>query len=89
MGHVAGYSIYNDVSVRDYQRHAQQIAAGKNFVGTGPFGPWMVTTDEIGRSDETEARDPRQRQRRSEIGYLVADLLDPAADQLLPPRFST
>src|SRR5437764_1457400 len=47
MGHVAGYSIYNDVSVRDYQRHAQQIAAGKNFVGTGPFGPWMVTTDEL------------------------------------------
>jgi 2-keto-4-pentenoate hydratase/2-oxohepta-3-ene-1,7-dioic acid hydratase in catechol pathway len=48
MGHVAGYSIYNDVSVRDWQRHAQQIASGKNFVGTGPFGPWMVTPDEIG-----------------------------------------
>jgi 2-keto-4-pentenoate hydratase/2-oxohepta-3-ene-1,7-dioic acid hydratase in catechol pathway len=47
MNHVAGYSIYNDVSVRDYQRHAQQIAAGKNFVGTGPFGPWLVTTDEV------------------------------------------
>lgn len=36
--HVAGYSIYNDVSVRDWQRHAQQIASGKNFVGTGPSG---------------------------------------------------
>lgn len=47
MAHVAGYSIYNDVSVRDWQMHAQQIAAGKNFVGTGPFGPWLVTTDEI------------------------------------------
>ena len=46
--HVAGYSIYNDVSVRDWQRHAQQIASGKNFVGTGPFGPWLVTPDEIG-----------------------------------------
>ena len=45
--HVAGYSIYNDVSVRDWQRHAQQIASGKNFVGTGPFGPWLVTPDEI------------------------------------------
>ena len=45
--YVAGYSIYNDVSVRDYQQHAQQIAAGKNFVGTGPFGPWMVTPDEL------------------------------------------
>ena len=46
--HVAGYSIFNDVSVRDWQRHAQQIASGKNFVGTGPFGPWLVTPDEIG-----------------------------------------
>jgi 2-keto-4-pentenoate hydratase/2-oxohepta-3-ene-1,7-dioic acid hydratase in catechol pathway len=46
--HIAGYSIYNDVSVRDWQRHAQQIASGKNFVGTGPFGPWLVTPDEIG-----------------------------------------
>ncbi|BAF87881.1 fumarylacetoacetate (FAA) hydrolase family protein [Azorhizobium caulinodans ORS 571] len=47
LDHVAGYSIYNDVSVRDWQRHAQQIASGKNFIGTGPFGPWMVTADEI------------------------------------------
>nr|WP_249158039.1 fumarylacetoacetate hydrolase family protein [Bradyrhizobium jicamae] len=46
--HIAGYSIYNDVSVRDWQRHAQQIASGKNFVGTGPFGPWLVTPDDIG-----------------------------------------
>jgi 2-keto-4-pentenoate hydratase/2-oxohepta-3-ene-1,7-dioic acid hydratase in catechol pathway len=45
--HVAGYSCYNDVSVREWQFHAKQIAAGKNFVGTGPFGPWMVTADEI------------------------------------------
>ena len=47
MDHVAGYSVYNDVSVRDYQMHAQQIAAGKNFVGTGPFGPFLVTKDEV------------------------------------------
>jgi 2-keto-4-pentenoate hydratase/2-oxohepta-3-ene-1,7-dioic acid hydratase in catechol pathway len=45
--HVAGYSCYNDVSVREWQFHAKQIAAGKNFVGTGPFGPWMVTPDEV------------------------------------------
>jgi 2-keto-4-pentenoate hydratase/2-oxohepta-3-ene-1,7-dioic acid hydratase in catechol pathway len=45
--HVAGYACYNDASVREYQFHAQQIAAGKNFVGTGGFGPWMVTADEI------------------------------------------
>lgn len=45
--HIAGYSIFNDGSIRDYQQHAQQIAAGKNFVGTGPFGPWLVTKDEV------------------------------------------
>src|SRR5439155_14608442 len=46
--HIALYSTYNDGSVRDWQPHAQQIASGKNFVGTGPFGPWLVTPDEIG-----------------------------------------
>lgn len=47
MQHVAGYSIYNDGSIREWQFHAQQITSGKNFVGTGPFGPWMVTAEEI------------------------------------------
>lgn len=44
---VAGYSIYNDGSVRDYQYHTLQWTAGKNFPKTGAFGPWMVTKDEI------------------------------------------
>ncbi len=47
MEHIAGYSIFNDGSIREWQFHAQQIAAGKNFIGTGPFGPWMVTKEEI------------------------------------------
>jgi 2-keto-4-pentenoate hydratase/2-oxohepta-3-ene-1,7-dioic acid hydratase in catechol pathway len=45
--HVAGYACYNDGSIRDWQRHTSQFAPGKNFVGTGGFGPWMVTTDEL------------------------------------------
>lgn len=45
--HVAGYSCYNDGSVREWQFHAKQIASGKNFEATGGFGPWMVTADEI------------------------------------------
>jgi 2-keto-4-pentenoate hydratase/2-oxohepta-3-ene-1,7-dioic acid hydratase in catechol pathway len=45
--HIAGYSIYNDASVREWQFHAKQIASGKNFEDTGGFGPWMVTADEI------------------------------------------
>ena len=47
MDHMAGYSVYNDGSVREYQFHAKQIAAGKNFDNTGAFGPLMVTKDEI------------------------------------------
>ncbi len=45
--HVAGYSCYNDGSVRDWQRHTSQFTPGKNFTATGAFGPWMVTADEI------------------------------------------
>lgn len=46
---VAGYSLYNDASVRDYQRKSTQWTAGKNFDGTGAFGPWLVTPDELPR----------------------------------------
>ncbi|PWK91901.1 fumarylacetoacetate hydrolase family protein [Fulvimonas soli] len=45
--HVAGYACYNDGSIRDFQRHSSQFGPGKNFPGTGAFGPWLVTTDEI------------------------------------------
>lgn len=47
-GHVAGYACYNDGSVRDFQRHTHQFTPGKNFPGTGAFGPWIVTPDEVG-----------------------------------------
>ena len=46
--HVAGYSCYNDGSVRDWQRHTSQFTPGKNFPATGPFGPFLVTKDDIG-----------------------------------------
>jgi len=48
LAHVAGYSCFNDGSVRDWQFHSSQVTSGKNFVGTGGFGPWMVTPDEVG-----------------------------------------
>ena len=47
MKHVAGYACYNDGTLRDWQRHTSQFTPGKNFVATGPFGPVMVTADEI------------------------------------------
>lgn len=48
MGVVAGFSCYNDGSVREWQRHTSQFTPGKNFPGTGGFGPWIVTPDEAG-----------------------------------------
>jgi 2-keto-4-pentenoate hydratase/2-oxohepta-3-ene-1,7-dioic acid hydratase in catechol pathway len=45
--HIAGYSCYNDGSVRDWQIATSQWTPGKNFYKTGGFGPWMVTSDEI------------------------------------------
>src|SRR5262245_20754150 len=43
--HVAGYTCFVDGSVRDYQKFS--VTSGKTFPGTGPLGPWLVTTDEI------------------------------------------
>ncbi len=48
LDHVAGFSIYNDGSVREYQRQTSQFTPGKNFMNTGGFGPWIMTPDEIG-----------------------------------------
>jgi 2-keto-4-pentenoate hydratase/2-oxohepta-3-ene-1,7-dioic acid hydratase in catechol pathway len=45
--HVAGYTCFNDISIRDWQRHTTQFTPGKNFPRTGALGPWMVTPDEI------------------------------------------
>ncbi len=45
LDHVAGYTCFVDGSVRDFQKFS--VTSGKNFPGTGPLGPWMVTTDEI------------------------------------------
>jgi 2-keto-4-pentenoate hydratase/2-oxohepta-3-ene-1,7-dioic acid hydratase in catechol pathway len=45
LDHVAGYTILNDGSVRDWQRHG--VAAGKNFFQSGSCGPWVVTSDRI------------------------------------------
>ena len=44
---IAGYSIYNDGTMRDWQSHTHQFAPGKNFTASGAFGPWIVTADEI------------------------------------------
>jgi 2-keto-4-pentenoate hydratase/2-oxohepta-3-ene-1,7-dioic acid hydratase in catechol pathway len=47
--HVAGYALFNDVSIRDWQLRKPpiQFGAGKNFDGSGPFGPELVTREEV------------------------------------------
>ncbi|MBC2651150.1 fumarylacetoacetate hydrolase family protein [Novosphingobium flavum] len=47
MEHVAGYAVFQDGSVRDWQRHNIQFTPGKNFPATGGFGPALVTSDEV------------------------------------------
>ncbi|MFH1794178.1 MAG: fumarylacetoacetate hydrolase family protein [Pseudomonadota bacterium] len=47
LSHIAGYSVFNDGSVRDYQLRTPQWTIGKNFDGTGAFGPAFVTADEL------------------------------------------
>lgn len=44
---VAGYTLFNDGSIRDYQKRTHQWTVGKNFDGTGPLGPELVTPDEL------------------------------------------
>jgi 2-keto-4-pentenoate hydratase/2-oxohepta-3-ene-1,7-dioic acid hydratase in catechol pathway len=44
---IAGYTIVNDVSVRDWQRRAVTMTLGKSWDTHGPMGPWLVTPDEL------------------------------------------
>jgi 2-keto-4-pentenoate hydratase/2-oxohepta-3-ene-1,7-dioic acid hydratase in catechol pathway len=45
--HVAGFSCYNDGSIRDLQWATTQWTTGKNFPATGAFGPWLTTVDDV------------------------------------------
>ena len=78
LDYVGGYSILNDGSVRNWQRHS--VAAGKNFYRSGSLGPWITTADEIAdpaalevicRVNGTE----RQRARASEMIFSIAEII--------------
>ena len=47
LDHVAGYSLFNDATIRDFQLRTPQWTMGKNFDATGSFGPWLVTPDTL------------------------------------------
>ncbi len=76
---VAGYTILNDISVRDYQRRTQQWLQGKTFEGTTPIGPALVTADEVDPSDlalrcEVDGQ-VMQDSRTSDLLFKPADLI--------------
>jgi acylpyruvate hydrolase len=47
LAHVAGYTVVNDVTVRDWQHRTREFLSGKTFEATTPVGPWLVTPDEL------------------------------------------
>lgn len=53
---IAGYTIINDVSVRDWQRRAQTMILGKGWDTHGPMGPWLTTADEVGDPHNLELK---------------------------------
>ncbi len=79
--HVAGYSVFNDASVRDFQFKSPQWIPGKNFDGTGGFGPVFVTADELpagggGLTIETRLNgDTVQSANTNDLIFPVADLI--------------
>ena len=56
LDYIAGYSCFNDASVRDWQKHTKQATPGKNFFATGALGPWMVTSDEMANAHDLSIR---------------------------------
>lgn len=78
---VAGYVVCNDVSVRDWQKRATTHMLGKSFDTHGPFGPWIVTTDEIPDPHKLDLRlfvngDLRQQANTSDMIHKVPALLE-------------
>ncbi len=55
-GVIAGYTIVNDVSIRDWQMRSHTWTLGKSFDTHGPVGPWIVTPDEIGDPHKLDIR---------------------------------
>ena len=76
---IAGYTVTNDVSMRDWQRRTLQWWAGKNFEASTPAGPYLVTPDEVDAED-LEVRcevddDIVQLSRTSDLLFTPADIL--------------
>jgi 2-keto-4-pentenoate hydratase/2-oxohepta-3-ene-1,7-dioic acid hydratase in catechol pathway len=78
---VAGYTIVNDVSVRDWQRRTPTMTMGKSFDTHGPLGPWVVTPDELGDPHRLSLRtwvndELRQDGRTDDLIYDCFDMVE-------------
>jgi acylpyruvate hydrolase len=90
--YVAGYTVVNDVTVRDYQRRTREFLSGKTFEATTPVGPVLVTTDEFGGQEpDLEIRcevdgELVQHSRTSDLLFGIADIVSYVSDiiTLLP-----
>ena len=83
LDHVVGYSIFNDGSVRDFQRRTPQWTLGKNFDGTGAFGPAFVTADALpqgARGLKIETRLNGQVMQSASTDDLIFDVATLVAD---------
>ncbi|HCY05169.1 MAG TPA: 5-carboxymethyl-2-hydroxymuconate isomerase [Gammaproteobacteria bacterium] len=80
LDHVVGFGIYNDGSVREYQRQTSQFTPGKNFANTGGFGPWMMTKDEVGDLSKMAIT---TRLNGEVMQHATADLLVHGFDELI------
>lgn len=70
--HIAGFACYNDGSIRDWQLHTSQWGPGKNFQGTGAFGPTLVTADQF---DENEVLTLETRLNGQVMQHATTDML--------------
>lgn len=78
LSHVFGYTVVNDVSARDWQRHSPTFTMGKSFDTHGPIGPWIVTADEIPDPQDLEIKclvngEVRQNSNTSDMLYKIVD----------------
>ncbi len=79
--HIAGYTVINDVSMRDWQRRTLQWLQGKTFEGCTPVGPVLVTPDEVDHAADLEVRcsvdgEVMQRARTSELLFDPATIVE-------------
>jgi acylpyruvate hydrolase len=85
LDHVAGYCVFNDFSIRDFQYMGQQWTPGKNFDRSGPLGPFLVTADEVADPqaldltctvvDAAGKRETLQSSNTSLMVHRIADLI--------------